>query len=122
MDYVEEGIRPYEIGHRCYFFARTVIEFVKEVNSEYVFSSLFSQLVRSSTSIGANLVEGKASSSKKEWQKYALTALRSSNECKYWLCLIRDSFDYNKAKLQELIKEADEISKIISTIILNSKK
>jgi four helix bundle protein len=122
MDYVEEGSKPYDIGHRCYFFSRSVIDFVKETSSEYVFSSLFSQLVRSATSIGANMVEGKASSSKKEWQKFALTALRSSNETKYWLCLIRDSFEFDKTKIQELIKEADEISKIIGTIILNSKK
>ncbi|HSF46057.1 MAG TPA: four helix bundle protein [Chitinophagaceae bacterium] len=122
MGIVEEGSKPYDIGHRCYFFSRSVIDFVKEKSCDYVFSSLYSQLVRSATSIGANMIEGKASSSKKEWQKFALTALRSSNESKYWLCLIRDSFEFDRTKIQELIKEADEISKIIGTIILNSKK
>jgi four helix bundle protein len=65
MGIVEESIRPYDIGHRCYFFSRSVIDFVKETSCEYVFSSLFSQLVRSATSVGANMIEEKASSSKK---------------------------------------------------------
>lgn len=76
---------------------------------------------RSGTSIGANVVEGKAGSSKKDWKKYFDIALKSANETKYWLCLIRDTMDVSKPKVNELIKEADEISKIIASIIINAK-
>ena len=77
--------------------------------------------MRSATSIGANVVEGRAGSSKKDWKNYFSVALKSANETKYWLCLIRDTMEINKNKVNELIKEADEISKIIAAIIVNSK-
>ena len=77
--------------------------------------------MRSATSVGANIVEGKAGSSKKDWKNYFAIALKSANETKYWLCLIRDTMNVSKLKVNELIKEADEISKIIASIIVNAK-
>lgn len=85
---VNEGEKPYDIRHRCFFFSKEILFFVKDCKYEKVYSSLFDQLVRSATSIGANVVEGKAGSSKKDWNKYLVIALKSANETKYWLCLI----------------------------------
>ncbi|MFL9481257.1 four helix bundle protein [Chitinophagaceae bacterium LWZ2-11] len=50
-----------------------------------------------------------------------LNSIKSANETKYWLCLIRDTMNVSKSKVDELIKEANEISKIIASIIINSK-
>ena len=116
---LNEANKPYNIRHRCYYFSKDVIYFVKDVKYERIFSSLFDQLIRSATSIGANIVEGRAGSSKKDWKNFYVIALKSANETKYWLCLIRDSMDVSKSKVGELIKEADEISKIIASIVLN---
>lgn len=118
---VNEGEKPYDIRHRCFFFSKEILFFVKDCKYEKVYSSLFDQLVRSATSIGANVVEGKAGSSKKDWNKYLVIALKSANETKYWLCLIRDTQEVSKEKVNELIKEADELSKIIASIIINAK-
>jgi four helix bundle protein len=117
---LEETERPYNIRHRCFFFSKEIILFVKECKYDRVYSSLFDQLIRSATSIGANVVEGKAGSSKKDWKNFYVIALKSANETKYWLCLIRDTIEINKTKLDELLKEADEISKIIATIVVNA--
>ena len=95
--------------------------FVKEVKHDKVFCSLCDQLVRSATSIGANLVEGKSGSSKKDWRNFHIIALKSANETKYWLCLIRDTMEVDKRKMEELLKEANEISKIIATIVVNAE-
>ena len=51
-----------------------------------------------------------------------MIALKSANETKYWLCLIRDTIDADKNKINELIKEAEEISNIIAAIVINSEK
>jgi four helix bundle protein len=115
----EEG-KPYDIRHRSFYFSKSSIQFVKDAIYENVFSSLFDQLIRSATSIGANLVEGKAGVSKNDWKKYLGIALKSANETKYWLCLIRDTMNVSNEKIDSLIKEADEISKIIASIILKS--
>jgi len=118
---VNEGEKPYNIRHRCYFFSKEIIFFVRDCKYDKIYSSLFDQLIRSGTSIGANVVEGKAGSSKRDWKKYFDIALKSANETKYWLCLIRDTLEVSKPKVDELIKEADEISKIIASIIINAK-
>jgi len=76
--------------------------------------------LRSATSIGANVVEGKSGSSKKDWKNFYTIALKSANETKYWLCLISETMEIPKSKINELIKEADEISKIIASIIINA--
>lgn len=83
---------------------------------------MFDQLLRSATSIGANVVEGSAGSSKKDWQKFLIIALKSANESKYWLCLIRDTLDIDRNKVHELLTEADELSKILASIIIKSAK
>lgn len=116
----EEG-KPYNIRHRAFYFSRDVIEFVKKSSYEKVFYSIYDQLVRSATSVGANLAEGKAGSTRKDWKNYFLIALKSANETKYWLCLIRDTMDQtDKKKIIELITEADEISNIIASIIVKA--
>ena len=76
---LNEEDKPYNIRHRCYFFSKEVIGFVKEVEYERIFSSLLDQLVRSATSIGAYVVEGRAGSSRKDWKNFFVIALKSAN-------------------------------------------
>jgi four helix bundle protein len=118
---VEEGQPVYNIRHRAFYFSKNVIEFIKGIKYEKIYHSLFDQLLRSATSVGANLVEGSAGVSSKDYINYHGIALKSANETKYWLCLIKESGFADKNKIDELIKEADEISKIIATIIINLK-
>jgi four helix bundle protein len=119
---VNEEEKPYNIRHRCYYFSKEVVLFVKGCKYDRIYYSLFDQLIRSATSIGANLVEGKAGSSKKDWKNFYVIALKSANETKYWLCLIRDTLETDTLKIKELIKEAGEISNIIAAIVINAEK
>ncbi len=49
-------------------------------------------------------------------------SLKSANETKYWICLLRDGLNVNSEKAKALLKEADEISKIIGSIVIKLKK
>jgi len=118
---LKEEDKPYGIKHRCFYFSKEVVKIVGMVKYDRIYHSMFDQLLRSATSIGANLVEGTAGSSKKDWRNYYAIALKSANETKYWLCLIRDTIDVSKEKLNELIIEANELSKIIASIIVKSQ-
>lgn len=118
---VEEGGPVYNIRHRCFYFSKDVISFVRALHVEQLLHSLLDQLIRSATSIGANVVEGRAGSSKKDMINYLTIALKSANETKYWLCLLKETNNLNMEKVNGLIKEADDISKIIATIIINAK-
>lgn len=113
---VEEPNSPvYNIRHRAFYFSKGIIEFIREIKYERIYFSMFDQLLRSATSIGANLVEGMASVSTKDYLNYHGIALKSANETKYWLSLIKEIIPNDKTKVNELISEADEISKIVAT-------
>ena len=113
--------KPFDIKKRCFLFSLALIDFVRDAEYGKIFFSLFDQLVRCGTSIGANVVEGSAGSSKKDLINFYHIALKSANETKYWLCLIRDGVGRDKDKANELINEADEISKIIASSLIKMK-
>jgi four helix bundle protein len=111
-----------DIKLRSYKFAIRVIHFIDSVDIKRVFYSLIDQLLRSSTSVGANLVEAKSSHSKKDFIKYYEISLKSANESKFWICLLRDGLKLNKTELNSLLNEINEISKIIASIIIKLKE
>jgi four helix bundle protein len=118
----EEQARVYNIRHRCFYFSKSIIAFVRKQKIEKIYYSLFDQLLRSATSIGANVVEGSAGSTNKDFINYHAIALKSANETKYWLCLIRDSLEIQSLEeVEKLVHKANELSRIIATIILNVK-
>jgi four helix bundle protein len=115
--------KPYDIKHRCYQYSKDIITFISSVKYERIYFSVFDQLLRSATSVGANIIEAKSGSSIKDFRNFYTIALKSANETKYWLCLIRDTIAIEeKDNINKLIKEADELSKIIASIIINLKK
>lgn len=83
--------------------------------------TLADQLIRSSTSIGANVIEAKGSGSKREYIHYFEIALKSANETLYWLILVKEC-DPNSVKTATLLyDEAVQIVKILGTGILTMK-
>ncbi|MDD5551608.1 MAG: four helix bundle protein [Candidatus Pacebacteria bacterium] len=112
------------IRYRSYKFSLDIINFVKDFPKNKVYLIFTDQLLRSATSIGANLIEAKSASSKKDFSRFYEIALRSCNETIYWLCLLRDGKLITEKKLEPLIKESNEISKMIasSLITIRGKK
>ena len=76
---VEESSAVYNIKHRAFYFAKEAVLFIGKQKYERIYFSMFDQLVRSVTSIGANLVEGIAGSSKADFLKFNVIALKSAN-------------------------------------------
>lgn len=72
------------------------------------------QLIRSATSIGANIVEGQASPTRKDFILFMRHALKSANESEYWLSLLREAgLVKPEIKCTELEREATELAKIL---------
>jgi len=109
-----------ELKNRVYKFSVSIVKFVNEIDTKRINISLMDQLIRSATSIGANLIEARSAHSKKDFIKFYEIALKSSNETKYWLCLIRDALNIQK-NIKELLTEGDEISKILASSIITMK-
>ena len=75
---MEESAKAYNIRHRCFHFAKDVINSIKEYEYQRIYFSLFDQLIRSATSIGANVVEGGSGSTKKDFINFFCIALKSA--------------------------------------------
>ena len=75
------------------------------------------QLVRSITSIGANIIEAQAASSKRDFVNFLNHSLKSANEAKFWLALAKDISPKEKKEIDSLLKEVDELSKILGSSI-----
>jgi four helix bundle protein len=80
------------------------------------------QLLRSSTSVIANYVEGQSSISKKEFIHYLQISLKSGNESKLWLSLLKDTGRVSGEEVNSLIVEMDEICKILSQSLITLKR
>ncbi len=110
-----------DIRYRSYKLSLDAIKLVEKFPNKRIAWIITEQLLRSITSVGANLIEAKSASSKKDFTKYYEIALKSSNESKYWLCLARDAKMTEKEKVAILLSEAEEISKIIAASLLKLK-
>ena len=79
------------------------------------------QLLRAATSIGANIVEAQAGSTKRDFTNFFSYALKSANESKFWLGLLRDSGKSDKQPTDRLLAETNEISNILGSSIITLK-
>ena len=79
------------------------------------------QLLRSGTSIIANYIEANSASSKKDFINFFTHSLKSANESKVWLALIKDTNKSDKTENEWLISELKEIANIIAASILTMK-
>jgi four helix bundle protein len=103
-------------------FAVLIVKFSLELRENRIDYDIISQLRKSGTSIGANVREAKASSSRKELVRFYDIALRSANETGFWIEVIGKGYTYN-SKTQDVIKsELEQIEKVIGKIIVNLKK
>ena len=104
-----------QLLERVIKFGRDSIKFVDSLPNRRSCWIIGDQYLRSSTSVGANIVEAQASSSRKDFINFLTHALKSANESKYWLILFADIKDINQIERQRLLKEADELAKILGS-------
>lgn len=108
------------IATKSYSFALEIIYLVKILPKTYENVVLIKQILRSATSIGANIEEALGSNSKKEFIHSMNIAKKEARETLYWLRLISDINPRIKFKIENLIKENDEIIRILTKIVKTS--
>jgi len=110
-----------EFKKRLYGWVLRLIKFIDKLPRDSVSSVMGKQLLRSGTSILANYVEANSASSKKDFINFFTHSLKSANESKVWLSLLRDTDKGEKQELEFLLKELMEISNILASSILTLK-
>jgi len=111
-----------DLKTRCYKFSLDLIAFLDSFPNQRSVWIIADQLLRSGMSIGANLVEAGASSSRLEFKKFHEIALKSANETKYWLGLLRDSGKADREATNKLLAEVTEIANMIAAGVMKLKR
>ena len=108
------------IQEKSFQFALDIIELYKILidSKEFVLSK---QLLRSGTSIGANVEEATAAQSKRDFIAKMAIASKESRETRYWLALLQKSA-LVKADYKKYLDKIDEIIRIITAIVKTSQK
>lgn len=122
---INEKQRKFDIYDRTFKFAVNVARLVKQLPNDFVTHEYCRQLIRSSSSVGANLEEADGALTKKDFINKIGISRREASESKHWLKLIRETTDSKNNQLLDsldsLIKESSEIVLILSSIIKNTK-
>lgn len=79
------------------------------------------QLTKSSTSVGANYEESQAGSSKADFRNKVRIALKEARESNYWLRVIKALQNIEINELEILLKESDELKRILAAILNKSR-
>ncbi len=106
---------------KSFYFGLKIIKLCDDLPQKRSAWVIADQIIRSSTSIGANLVEAKASSSRLEFKKFYEIALKSANETMYWLELLKKSSLSDEKSIDILKVELDEISRMIASSVIKLK-
>lgn len=102
---------------KAFNFALKVIDLNRELISRKE-NVLSNQVLRSGTSIGANINEALGGVSKKDFQYKIALAFKEANETEYWLKLLKYS---NTADTESLLTDISEVRRILAAIIITSK-
>jgi four helix bundle protein len=115
-----------DIRERTFTFAVRIVKLCRFLEKKTDISkSLINQLIRSGTSIGANLEEAQSGQSKPDFISKNSIALKESRETNYWLRLILETTDLEenvRKGIEDLGNESTELTKIIASIIVSAKK
>ena len=110
-----------EFKRRLYNWVLKLIKFIDKLPKSTVNDVISKQLLRSSCSILSNYIEAGSASSKKDFINFFTHSLKSSNESKVWLTILRDLKRGDPKELNWLLNELIEISKILASSILTLK-
>lgn len=112
-----------KITDRTFNFAIRIIRLCKFLEKQdRVTRTMANQLLRSGTSIGANTEEAQAGQSKADFIAKMSIARKEARETLYWLKLLKATDIVSKDMIEEILKESDELVRILTSIVKTSQK
>lgn len=114
--------KPNPLLEKSYTFSVHIIYFCGKLQKQEKEFMLSRQLLKSGTSIGANIEEGNYAQSKPDFISKFHIALKEARESNYWLRLVQDTIPKLKAEANELMKELQQIIALLIASINTAKK
>jgi four helix bundle protein len=118
---IKKDENKYDLAERTAMFGEEAVRFSRSIPLDSITSPLVKQLVRASTSVGANYSEADEAGTKKEFRYRISICSREARESKHWLRMIVVAVPEVKEKARSLWKEANELNLIFASIFRNSK-
>lgn len=110
------------VVEKSYVFALRTVKLYQYLKQNHQIQDLAKQVLRSGTSIGANVEEAVGAQSTKDFISKLSIAYKEARETHYWIRILRDS-NYLEEKLaHSLLMDCDELLKIIGSIVKTTKK
>lgn len=117
-----QNTKQYDLEERTFQFAKNCRDFVAKLSKTIANIEYGRQLIKASGSQAANYIEANEALSKKDFIHRIKICRKEAKESRLWLRLCNPSNNQElKKERQELIQEADELTKIFSTIAEKSK-
>lgn len=114
---------PKDIRERAFEFSVRIIKLCQHLDKKPgVPRTLSYQLLKAGTSVGANIEEAQAGQSRPDFISKNSIALKEARECHYWLRLLIAAEIMPESKLAELRDEAEELKRILGSIVVRAKK
>src|SRR3990167_5123346 len=116
-----QNTKKYDLEERTYKFAKNVRDFIKDIPKISTNNIYISQLIRSSSSIGANFIEANEALSKKDFYHRVRICRKEAKETNFWLLLLDLSSNLAlQNKINYLLQEVNELMKIFGAIVSKS--
>ena len=110
------------IQDKSYKFALRIVKLYKFLCEEKREFTLSKQIVRSGTSVGANVEEGVGAFSKKDFRYKLSVAYKEARETKFWIKLLSDSGFIDHKLANSLLDDCEELLKILGAILVTTSK
>jgi len=107
--------------NKAYHFSLRMVKAYQHLSKERQEYVLSKQLLRSGTSIGANIAEANGAISKADFSAKISIAYKEVLETKYWLELLKDTGFIDQKVFEEVYEQADELAKITYSILKTTR-
>ena len=106
---------------KSYKFALRIVHLYKHLTNETKEYILSKQILRSGTSIGANVTEANQGQSKNDFVHKLGISLKEAVETEYWICLLRDGTFITTSQAESLLIDCKELIRILTASIKTAK-
>lgn len=116
-------VNALKITERTFHFAIMVVAFCQQLEHEgHTPRVLSTQLLKSGTSIGANVEEAQAGHSKADFTAKMSIARKEAREANYWLRLLNGAQITHISELENLLEESEQLIRILTSIVKSAQK
>jgi four helix bundle protein len=112
---------PFDIRERTFLFGVRVVKLVGRLPRNVAGIEIGRQLVCAGTSVGANVEEAHGGESRRDFAHKMGVAEKEARESRYWLRIVKATL-LGDVEVDALVQEADELVRILATIIHKTRR